>query len=109
MQGSKDAMHDFNSPQTGKKTPFPIAFICSKSRRIPASASTNQGPEKGDLIPLRGRMDGGPEGSRIARQGSYLTECIHQLVLESQLRYKIVNFLFTFTNQNMKLTVLCGC
>ena len=30
---------------------FEIALICTTRRQIPASASTNQGPEKDDLIP----------------------------------------------------------
>ena len=38
----------------------------------------------------------------------YLTECIYQLVLESQLPHKIVNMLFTITYQMIKLTVLWG-
>jgi len=32
----------------------------------------------------------------------YLTECIDKLVLESQLTHKIVNLLFTITNQNIE-------
>ena len=39
---------------------------------------------------------------------SHLTECIYQLVLESQLPHKIVNLLFTITSCNIKLTVLWG-
>jgi len=35
-------------------------------------------------------------------------ECIHQLVLESQLPHEIVNLLFTIPNHNIKLTVLWG-
>jgi len=31
-----------------------IALMCTTSRRIPVSFSTNHGPEKGDLIPLWG-------------------------------------------------------
>ena len=37
-----------------------------------------------------------------------LTECINQMVLESQLPHKIVNLLFIITNKNSKLTVLWG-
>ena len=33
----------------GGKPSFSNAFICATSYRIPASASTNQGPGKGDL------------------------------------------------------------
>jgi len=33
---------------------FSIALICTTRPRIPASASANQGPKKGDLIPLGG-------------------------------------------------------
>ena len=38
--------------QSESNSSFPIALICTTSRRIPASASANQGPKKGDLIPL---------------------------------------------------------
>ena len=38
----------------------------------------------------------------------YLTDCIYELVLESQLPHKIVNIMFTITNQNTELTVLWG-
>jgi len=38
----------------GGKSSFSIALICTTSRRIAESASTNQGPEKGDLITLGG-------------------------------------------------------
>ena len=38
------------SPQSRIKSSFPIALIFTTSRRIPASASTNNGPEKGDFI-----------------------------------------------------------
>ena len=34
------------------KSSFSIPLICTTNRRIPASAGTNQGPEKGDLILL---------------------------------------------------------
>ena len=36
----------------------------------------------------------------------YLTGRINRMVLESQLSYKIVNLLFTITNQNNELTIL---
>ena len=39
---------------------------------------------------------------------SPLTECIYSLVLESQRPHKIVNLLFTITNEDIKLTVLWG-
>jgi len=38
------------SPENGVKSSFPIALICTARRRIQASASTNQGPETGDLV-----------------------------------------------------------
>ena len=41
-------------------------------------------------------------------QQLYVTECICQLVLESQPPHKIVNPLFANTNKNIELTVLCG-
>ena len=37
---------------------------------------------------------------------THLTGCIHESVSESQLPHKIVNFLFTITDQNIKLTDL---
>jgi len=40
------------SHQSGITSSFSIAFMCTTSRWIPASAGTNQGPEKCDLIPL---------------------------------------------------------
>ena len=41
-------------------------------------------------------------------QGLYLAERIYQLVLESQLPHKIVQLLFTITNQSIKVTILWG-
>jgi len=41
-------------PERGGKSSFSIALIRATSRWIPASTSANHGPEKGDLIPLRG-------------------------------------------------------
>jgi len=41
------------SPQSSIKSPVLIALMCTTNRRIPASASKNQGPETGDLILLR--------------------------------------------------------
>ena len=38
------------SPQSAIKSFFLIALICTTRSQIPASASTNHGPEKGDLI-----------------------------------------------------------
>ena len=43
-----------------------------------------------------------PDGDR-----SYLTQCIHQLVLESQLPHKTVNLMFELVTVNNKLTI-CG-
>ena len=43
---------------------------------------------------------------RAVSHHSYLTQCIYRLVLESQLPPKIVNYLFTITSWNIKLTVL---
>ena len=44
-----------------------------------------------------GEKGGG--GLCALRRGNYLTQCIHQLVLESQLPHRIVNLLFTITNE----------
>ena len=41
--------------QRGGKSSVSIALICTTRRWIPACASTNQGPEKGDLIPRSSR------------------------------------------------------
>jgi hypothetical protein len=38
----------------GGKPSFSIALISATRRRIPACASTNQGPGQGDLVPLAG-------------------------------------------------------
>ena len=34
-------------------------------------------------------------------------KCMNQMVLESQLPHKFVNLMFTITNYNKKLTVVC--
>ena len=39
------------------------------------------------------------------RVRAYLTQCIHELVLESQLPHKIVNLLFTIADSSIRLTV----
>ena len=46
--------------------------------------------------------------AELVRLLAYLTECIYQLVLESQLPHKLVNLLFTITYQNIKLMVSWG-
>jgi len=45
-----EAMLNQGSDQVGANRPFSIVLVCSTSRRIPTSASTNEGPDKGDLI-----------------------------------------------------------
>ena len=42
--------------RVGGKSSFSIALICTARRRIPASASRNRGPAKGDVIPLSGSL-----------------------------------------------------
>ena len=44
--------HGIDNLQHVSKSSFPIALICAISRRTPATASINQGPERGDLMPL---------------------------------------------------------
>ena len=44
-------VQDPASRPAGSKSSCEIALFCTTSRRIPASASTSQGPEIGDLIP----------------------------------------------------------
>ena len=46
--------------------------------------------------------------ARACRDRSDLTEGISQMALEGQLSHKIVNLLFTVTNQNVNLTALRG-
>jgi hypothetical protein len=41
-----------SSHQRWSKSSFSIALICNTRRRIPVSASTNQGPGRGDVMPL---------------------------------------------------------
>jgi hypothetical protein len=43
-----------------------------------------------------------------AHSGFYLTECINQMVLESQLPHTIVNLLSYLVIENNKLTILFG-
>ena len=38
--------------QSESKSSFPIALICTTTRRMPVGAGTNQGPENGDLTTL---------------------------------------------------------
>jgi hypothetical protein len=47
-------------------------------------------------------------GKRCPPRQIHLTECVNRMVLESQLPHKIVNLLFTITNQDNKLTILWG-
>ena len=43
-----------NSPPSGIKPSFSMALICTTRRRIPLSASTNQGSEKGEWVLILG-------------------------------------------------------
>ena len=52
------------SPQRGGKSSFSIALMRTSSRRIPASASTDQAPKKGDVILLGGLVV--PKSSALA-------------------------------------------
>ena len=47
------------------------------------------------------------EGKSTTLVGTYLRECIYKLVLESQLSYQIVKYLFTITDLSIALT-FCG-
>jgi len=47
------------SPQSGSKSSFSVALICATRRRIPASSSTNQATENGDLMPQRAAVVSG--------------------------------------------------
>jgi hypothetical protein len=55
-------------------------------------------------LPLIGQLP----GKNRPRKRTYLTECINQLVLESQLLHKTVNLLLTISDENKKLTLLWG-
>ena len=52
-RGRGCSLHLLQTSEGGTNRLFEIAWICTTCRRIPASASTNQGTEKGDLIPFR--------------------------------------------------------
>ena len=43
---------------------------------------------------------------RVFSLHSHLTELTYEMVSESQLPHKVVNLLFTFTDENNKFTVL---
>jgi len=55
------------SPQRGSTSFFWTALICTASRRIPASSSTNEGPEEGGLIAFRGWVAPAPPRPSPAR------------------------------------------
>ena len=61
---------EFHSPLREIESSFQIVLVCTARRRIPASTSTNQGPEQGDLILLGGLQAGArtssTEGRRLA-------------------------------------------
>ena len=48
------------SPHSGSKSPFSIALTCTTRRRIPAGASTNQGPARIDLHRIPTQVRGQP-------------------------------------------------
>ena len=47
-------------------------------------------------------------GRSLPEDRTHLTECIYKLILESHPPHKIVNLLFTITNQNITLKGLSG-
>jgi hypothetical protein len=53
-----------------------------------------------------GLKESKPRG--VLQRGSYLPQCIDQMVFESHPPHKIVNLLFTVTHPNNKLTILWG-
>ena len=53
-------------------------------------------------------LDQVPHRLKDEERMMYDMACINQMLLESQLPHKIVNFLFTVTNENSKLTILWG-
>ena len=67
---------------------------------------SRKSPWNPSVVPSSLGSGGCTEGS--SQVHSYLTECIHQLVLVSQLPHKIDNLLFTITNWNIEQTVFGG-
>ena len=64
------------APRGGSKSYVSIALICTTSRWIQASASTNQGPEKGNLLTCRcRRLSGVVWRGRRARSTTRLGTC----------------------------------
>ena len=49
-----------------------------------------------------------PGRPSLASRGNRISQCIHSMVLESQLPHKTVNLLLTITTRNNKLTILWG-
>ena len=66
-RSSSDKTLQSTSPQRGRKSCFTIALLCTTRRRIPESASANQGPEKGDLTNLGVEFDA-RGGSAVGRR-----------------------------------------
>ena len=54
--GAEGEVFDLGENARRSKSSFPIALICTTSRRITTSTSTNQGPQKGDLITMGPRL-----------------------------------------------------
>jgi len=73
------------SPQSGTNSPVFIALICTTRRRTLPSASRNQGPEKGDLIPLpRG---GGLLCRPTLNRGNLFFFCFLAMRITTQMRF----------------------
>jgi len=70
------------SPQIGSKWSFFIALVCTKGRRIPAGASSNQVPEKGELIPLWGLVEGHANRETLRRTERLVIPFVSRLPLE---------------------------
>ena len=58
----RDRLHRLYPHGSSIKSSFSITLIRVTSRRIPASSSTNQGPENGDLV--KHRVEVGAEAGR---------------------------------------------
>ena len=82
-----------NSPQSGIKSSFSMALICTTSRRIPASASTHQGSEIVDWALAGGRVvmyvPSGAETVHLTDSGAFFFHCFRfqPFSVEEQLLY----------------------
>ena len=53
-QSSRPSLKGLTSSQRGGRSACSIALVCTTRRRVPASISTDQGPEQVDSIQIKG-------------------------------------------------------